>query len=227
MRVIMHLYKSHDPDLVALHKSGYSVSRLAKRVIEAYAHGERIRLLIPECRTVDISDTASGREGGLRTEFITKDPETVDLLTGIVKNRRNQFCKAMVRNALIEQPLVVFFTDPKIIRLENEYLYEEKQKGAVCFVPKNIKKTAYEEITKRLKKEYHTDKHIEDNRNKEGKESGTDREIQVMTDNDVLTPVSPVIIGAVPKVSDDRDVNDMDFDMTDVSGLLSSMVQEF
>ena len=227
MRVIMHLYKSHDPDLVALHKSGYSVSRLAKRVIEAYAHGERIRLLIPECRTVDISDTASGREGGLRTEFITKDSETVDLLTGIVKNRRNQFCKAMVRNALIEQPLVVFFTDPKIIRLENEYLYAEKEKGAVCFVPKNIKKTAYEEITKRLKKEYHTDKHIEDNRNKEGKESGTDREIQVMTDNDVLTPVSPVIIGAVPKVSDDRDVNDMDFDMTDVSGLLSSMVQEF
>ena len=47
------------------------------------------------------------------------------------------------------------------------------------------------------------------------------------TDNDIISAISPVIIGAVPKAPDITNDDEIDFDMTDVSGLLSSMVEEF
>lgn len=230
MRVIMHLYKSHDPDLVALHKSGYSISKLARKVIEAYAHGERIKLLIPECKMVDISEVSSSRDGGLRIEFSTSDTAAINLLNSIANKRRNQFCKAMVRNAFIEQPLAVFFTNPDIIRNENDYLQSQKESGAVCLPSKNKKNSKYEEITRGMKDEirpdFGNDAKVVRKEKKKSAEKAPE-EIPEVMDNDIISSISPVIIGAFPKAPESINDNEIDFDMTDVSGLLSSMVEEF
>ena len=154
MRVVMHLYKSHDSDLVSLHKSGYSISKLARKVIEAYAHGERCKYLIPECKKIDLSDVPTNSKGGLRVEFNTSDEETIRLLNSIANNRRNQFCKAMVRNSFVEQPLAVFFTNPDVIRQENDFLQSQMKSGVICLPSKNKKSSKYEELTKGMKPEF-------------------------------------------------------------------------
>lgn len=227
MRVVMHLYKSHDPDLVCLHKSGYSISKLARKVIEAYAHGERIKILIPECKMANISDVTSNREGGLRIEFNTSDADTIRLLNSIANKRRNQFCKAMVRNSFIEQPLAVFFTDPDIIKRENDYLQSQKDRGIVCLPSKNKKNTKYEELIEGMKEEFRPNNHKDEAEIKPEYTKKNAEVKPVMTDNDIISAISPVIIGAVPKAPDNINDNEIDFDMTDVSGLLSSMVEEF
>ena len=227
MRVVMHLYKSHDPDLVCLHKSGYSISKLARKVIEAYAHGERIKILIPECKMANISDVASNREGGLRIEFNTSDADTIRLLNSIANKRRNQFCKAMVRNSFIEQPLAVFFTDPDIIKRENDYLQSQKDLGIVCLPSKNKRSSKYEELIEGMKEEFRPNNHKDEAEIKPEYTKKNAEVKPVMTDNDIISAISPVIIGAVPKAPDNINDNEIDFDMTDVSGLLSSMVEEF
>ena len=234
MRVVMHLYKSHDSDLVSLHKSGYSISKLARKVIEAYAHGERCKYLIPECKKIDLSDVPTNSKGGLRVEFNTSDEETIQLLNSIANNRRNQFCKAMVRNSFVEQPLAVFFTNPDIIRQENDFLQSQLEKGVICLPSKNRKSSKYEELTKGMKPEfrpeYYQKKEESSVKKADTKLEQTKRnaeETPDTTDNDIISAISPVIIGAVPKAPDITNDDEIDFDMTDVSGLLSSMVEEF
>ena len=185
MRVIMRFYKSHDPDLIALHKAGFSLSKLARRVIEAYAHRERLKVLIPEAPKTDISDC-----GAVRADFSTSDEDAVHLLKSIENKRRNQFCKVMIRNALTEQPLTVFFTDPALIEAENGYLRSQKDGSGVISLPSR-NRTSCHRIRKGLKEGY----------------------IKPMD----KPPVTPEKM-AEPELQDD---------IPDISGILSSMVEEF
>lgn len=190
MRVIMRFYKSHDADLIALQKNGFSLPKLARKVIEGYANGERIKVLTPACSKTDISSLDT-----LRCDFSTSDIKTIRLLESIEKKRRNQFCKAMIRNALIEQPITIFFTDPEIIEMENSFLRDRKEDCTVVTLPlRNRKGTRYEELTEGMKDEYKPERQAE----------------QVIKEERFNEKEEETLI-----------------DVSGISGLLSSMVQEF
>ena len=194
MRVIMRFYKSHDADLIALQKNGFSLPKLARNVIEGYAHGERIKVMTPECGKTDISSLDT-----LRCDFSTSDERTIHLLESIEKKRRNQFCKAMIRNALIAQPITIFFTDPEMIEMENSFLRDRKSDCTVITLPlRNRKGTRYAELTEGLKDEYMPEKWTEQ------------KPIQKEEEDRYMEKEEETLI-----------------DISGISGLLSSMVQEF
>ena len=194
MRVIMRFYKSHDADLIALQKNGFSLPKLTRKVIEGYAHGERIKVMTPECRKTDISSLDT-----LRCDFSTSDEKTIHLLESIEKKRRNQFCKAMIRNALIAQPITIFFTDPEMIEMENSFLRGRKSGCTVITLPlRNMKGTRYAELTEGLKDEYKPEKWTEQ------------KPIQKEEEDRYMEKEEETLI-----------------DISGISGLLSSMVQEF
>jgi hypothetical protein len=117
MRQSLRLYKQHDTDLIALQVMGVSISKLAKRVVESYANGVRVKMALPECGPVDISDLQIAR-----SDFITKDKKTICLLQSIKKGKRPQFIKTLIRSSLLTQSLSVFFTDERDIESEKNYI---------------------------------------------------------------------------------------------------------
>ena len=125
MRVVIRFYKRSDLDLIALQKHDISLGKMAKQVLETFANGTRIHYLLPELNNVNLDDLDWFKlniKDGLRVEFTTHDEETIKLLHSVKGTYKNLFIKTLLRNALYEQSLNVFFNDKSLIEKENCFI---------------------------------------------------------------------------------------------------------
>ena len=115
MVIEIRLYKRYDMDLVALVDAGYPVSTMIKESLIAYANGNPISYLIDENIAFDLN----GKES-VRTRIVIPESETnlIYLLKHIKHRTRNNFCKMVLRNALINQNLGAFFAVDSLFQLQ-------------------------------------------------------------------------------------------------------------
>lgn len=116
MNIEIRLYKQYDTDLISLYEAGYSVSTMMKEAVISYANGNPVHYYIDE-----ITDFKMGVDTKFRTRFKIpeSDTKTIYMLKHLKPRYRNLFCKTVLRNALVQQNLVCFFTDPSLAQLQN------------------------------------------------------------------------------------------------------------
>ena len=116
MNVEIRLYKRFDMDLVSLYDSGYSVANMIRDAVTAYANGSPIHYFIDEPVGFDVNDRSSAHT---RFSVPDSDTKTCYMLKKIKHGYRNTFCKIILRNALVQQNLIGFFSDPSLAQLQN------------------------------------------------------------------------------------------------------------
>ena len=115
--VELRFYKRFDSDILALADLGIPVAKLADAALHAYAEGKRVRYLVTSCRPCEIT-----RDKPLHCRIITRTPEAAALIKRIRKGYRNQFVKALIRDALVCDPVWQFFIDGKDVEREKARL---------------------------------------------------------------------------------------------------------
>lgn len=107
MNVEIRFYKRYDMDLFALYNAGYPIAELMREAVQGFAHKKPIHIEINDPIFFDANDKKS-----FRTRFTipNDDIETIRLLKSVKHNCRNSFCKAVLRNALINLPLTAYFS---------------------------------------------------------------------------------------------------------------------
>ncbi|MCR5670738.1 MAG: hypothetical protein K6G10_07000 [Butyrivibrio sp.] len=135
MNVEIRLYSTYDMDLIALMAAGYPVSTMMRDVVVAYSNGKPIHYLIDKEVDADFNILKS-----VHTRFSIPNNETnaCFLLKNIKYRSRNMFCKALLRDALIQQNLTVFFaTDvrDKLLPLSAASLYNREVKAFANVIP--------------------------------------------------------------------------------------------
>ncbi len=114
MLVEIRVYKQWDTDLVSLCDAGYSVSVMMRDAVVAYANGTPLHFFIDEPVDFDLNGKHNVH---FRFSVPDSDVKTTYLLRNIKHGYRNTFCKAVLRNALIQQSLSGFFADPSLSQL--------------------------------------------------------------------------------------------------------------
>lgn len=153
MIVEIRLYKSHDTDLVALCSAGYCISNMLKEAIIGYANGTPVHFIVDEFIPFDVSKTKS-----VRTRFTMPDKEqkACYILNNIKRGYRNSFCKAILRNALIQQNLSCYFTDMNLVQLQSVNLQYKNIYGLTNVIPCSSMKLSEKQIEflgKKIKRE--------------------------------------------------------------------------
>ena len=108
MDVEMRYFKYYDADLIALSAAGYPMPVMMRDAVVAYANGRPLHYLIDEPITADFNVLKTMRT---RLTFPDDDARVIYLLKHLKFRSRNMFCKAVLRNALIQQNLTVFFAN--------------------------------------------------------------------------------------------------------------------
>ncbi len=111
MVVEIRLYKRWDLDLIALKGAGYNMSQVFKHVISSYANMSPIHLYVDELINFEVDDIKSIH---FRVSIPNADTNSCYMLKHIKKRYRNAFCKMLVRNALVQQNLNIFFDDARL-----------------------------------------------------------------------------------------------------------------
>lgn len=116
MVVEIRLYKRFDTDLLALCDAGYSISAMMKEAVIGYANAYPVHFYMDELIPFDSNDKKM-----IHTRFIVPDSDkkTCYMLKHIKYRHRNSFCKAVLRNALVQQNLISFFADETLYQLQN------------------------------------------------------------------------------------------------------------
>lgn len=127
-RIVIRIYKWHDSDLLALGEYGVSYTRFLKLVLANFANGKRIKYSLPELAAQIPSAVQKKPDKSKNTDSKTKpsgafsrftvdikDPKVLEVIDNIIPKRRNEFCKALMRDSLQCEPLEAFFTDESII----------------------------------------------------------------------------------------------------------------
>lgn len=130
MNVEIRLYKRFDADLISLYEAGYSVTMMMKEAVIGFANGSPIHFYVDE-----ITDFQMGVDSTFRSRFSIPDSDvkTVFMLKHLKPRCKNAFCKAVLRNSLVQQNLTCFFTDASLYQLQGENL-----KGMNLYSFKNL-----------------------------------------------------------------------------------------
>ncbi len=108
MKIEVRVYKKYDMDILALYSAGYSLARMMRDAICAYAKGQPFFLAIGEIMPFDIGDKNSIH---IRLCIPDGEFEAIDLLSSVKDGYKGNFSKQLLRNALIQQNLSCFFSD--------------------------------------------------------------------------------------------------------------------
>lgn len=121
MVVEIRIYKRYDIDLFSLCDAGFPVVAMMKDAISGYANVTPVHFLIDEAVPFNLEGKTSIHK---RLNIPDDDVKTITLLKNVKKGLRNNFCKNVLRNALIQQNLCGYFdTDnEKYIKLQNANL---------------------------------------------------------------------------------------------------------
>lgn len=127
MVVETRIYKQFDTDLLALCAAGYPVRNMMRDAIIAYASGTPLNYYLDEAIPFKFDDKKTAH---IRFSIPDVNTNACNLLKSVQKGYRNSFCKAVLRNALIQINLPAFFSDIALSQLQNVNLY---YKGANTF----------------------------------------------------------------------------------------------
>ena len=116
--VELRYYKRFDLDLLSLMVSGINLNAYLPAVLQGYAKGEPVKLIIPFCKEIDSNGIQM-----LRAGIKITDPASISLLEGIKRGYRNAFCKMILRESLMFQALGVYFSRRSLIEKENERIH--------------------------------------------------------------------------------------------------------
>lgn len=119
MKVELRFYKRYDADLLSLHETGVSLSALTKAAVIAYANGQRARYMMPKCKSMNFDDRRT-----VRLRMSIDDQRTQELLSHIKNSYRNQFCKTVLRDALVTQCIGTYISSSYDLNAENGRLQE-------------------------------------------------------------------------------------------------------
>ncbi len=122
MEIEVRIYRRYDADLLALCDAGYSIMTMLRDSVIAYANGRPLHYLIDK----SVPFNPIGKKT-VHTRFTVPDSDvrTCYMLKNIKKSFRNMFVKTVLRNALIQQNLGIFFTDPNLLQYQNIGIYEK------------------------------------------------------------------------------------------------------
>lgn len=115
MNVDVYIYKRFDTDLLALYDAGYSISSMIKESLIAYANKKPCFFFIDEMIEFNLNDKRS-----VRIRFKINDANTEKLLKNIKKGFKSNFCKQILRNALIQQNLSCYINNEALLSLQTE-----------------------------------------------------------------------------------------------------------
>ena len=123
MDIEIRLYKIYDADLISLAAAGYSIATMMRDAIVAYANGAPLHYYIDEVIDADFNIIKT-----VHTRFSVpaSEAKAVYMLKHIKHRSRNMFCKAVLRDALVQQNLLVFFAKDS-----EPYLYPLKDINAI------------------------------------------------------------------------------------------------
>lgn len=116
MMIEIRIYKQFDTDLLALCDAGYPIRKMLKQAVTSYANGTPCHFYMDEIIPFD-----PGNKQTIHARFDVpeSDSNTIYMLKHIHRRYRNTFCKAVLRNAIIQQDISAFFTDPALFQLQN------------------------------------------------------------------------------------------------------------
>ena len=113
----MKLYTTFDADLISLNATGISVPALIAETLYARVRGQRKRYIVAGCPEYELS----GRKRSIALTVIIDDLISIDFLKREIKPRqRSAFFKAIVREALINQAVGVYYKNEKMRELEGK-----------------------------------------------------------------------------------------------------------
>lgn len=115
MNVEVRVYKRYDTDILALHDSGYSITKMMTDAVTAYANGRPCHFFIDEILPFDMNDKKNVR---LRLKINNNDYNTIRMLKDIKHGYRSNFCKQVLRNAMIQQNLACYFSSLSSLPLQ-------------------------------------------------------------------------------------------------------------
>ena len=137
VNINMRLYRRFDADLIALNEN-IPVNLLAEILLDKYAKGEPIKIIPDGCEPFDV-----GKRKNIHLTVKTRSKEATNLILQIKYGYRNQFCKSLVRDALMTDPLWVYFNDGKYVEKENMRILEYGEREDVVVVPAGLRRKDY------------------------------------------------------------------------------------
>lgn len=114
MNIEVRVYKRYDTDILALHDAGYSITKMMTDAVIAYANGRPCHFFVDEILPFDMNDKKNVR---LRLKINNNDYNTIRLLKDIKHGYKSNFCKQVLRNAMIQQNLTCYFSDMSFLPL--------------------------------------------------------------------------------------------------------------
>ncbi len=115
MRVLTRIYKQFDPDLLALDVMGYPIPEMMRLAVSAIAHGQPIHFYIDQPSFFDLNNKKNVKK---TFTIDNKDTVTIALLKRIKHGYISSFCKAALRNCLVQQNICAFFSTPDMIQYQ-------------------------------------------------------------------------------------------------------------
>lgn len=117
-KIEIRLYKAHDPDLIMLTSYGISISSLVKKALLNYVEGKNEKYYIPR------SKPCTAQNKSYRYHISIEDPRVAELMQNIKFRYRNAFCKALLRDMLLIDPLGIYFSQNAQIEYETNRIKE-------------------------------------------------------------------------------------------------------
>ena len=121
MVVEIRIYKRYDMDLFSLFDAGLPVPLMIRDAVVAYAHATPLHYLIDETVPFDLNGKTTLHT---RINIPDTDKKTIYMLKHIKHGLRNNFCKMVLRNALIQQNLCGYFSDNNLFELQKKNFSE-------------------------------------------------------------------------------------------------------
>lgn len=118
MRCNIKLYTTFDADLISLHAAGISVTGMITTALKYRVRGERVHFLVKGCPKYDLI----GRKRRMFLTVNVTDGDSIAFLRREIKEgQRSAFFKAIVREALVNQAVGVYYRDERMNRKEAVY----------------------------------------------------------------------------------------------------------
>ncbi len=113
MVIQVWIYKRFDNDLLSLVDSGYNVRKMMRDALIAYANGNPFKIYIDTVTKFNSEEKHGGRIKFTLNSKKTDHAAAIDVLNSLRSRYRSNFCKMVLRNALLQQNLTCYFIGQK------------------------------------------------------------------------------------------------------------------
>ena len=121
MKVSIKILRQFDSDLLMLREAGYSLSRLMRDSVSAFANGRNLKIHFDRAdpNRFVFTDMKSYR---FNLNFDDEDTKVAELLSHVEPRFKSAFCKTILRNALVTENICVFVDNKEAV---NRLLHED------------------------------------------------------------------------------------------------------